>query len=143
MQPIRIILADDHPGIREGLVFLLKKFEDIQIIGEAQDGPEVIQAVEELRPEVVVMDLKMPGMDGAEVIRSLLTRESPPRVIVLSLYLTKKVIQELLNMGISGFIDKDEAIEWLVPAIRGSMTGEVLLSPLVEKQLYGPGGRGN
>jgi DNA-binding NarL/FixJ family response regulator len=139
MEPIRIILADDHPGIREGLFFLLKKFEDIQIVGEAQDGAEVIQAVDELHPDVVVMDLKMPGMDGVEIIRRLFAQESPPRIIVLSLYITKKVIQELLDLGILGFIDKDEAIEWLVPAIRGSMNGETSLSPLVQRQLQGPG----
>lgn len=140
MDTIRIILADDHPGIREGLFFLLKKHEDIEIVGEAEDGPEVIQAVKELHPDIVVLDLKMPGMDGVEIIRRLFSGESPPRVIVLSLYITKKVIQELLNMGIHGFIDKDEAIQWLVPAIRGSMNGDIMLSPLVQRQLSGPGG---
>jgi len=118
MEPIRVILADDHPVMRMGIRNLLSRSPDINVIAEAGNGIEALKLVDELNPDVLVLDMEMPVMDGVEVARRLRTAHSPVKVLVLSAYNDRQYILSVLEQGAAGYLTKDEAPDTIVEAVR-------------------------
>ncbi len=135
MSAIRVLLVDDHTILRVGLRAFLRYHDDIQVIGEAQDGNEALARVDELHPDVVLMDIAMPGMNGIEATRQIRERYSDTRVLILSQYNDPQYILPLLRAGASGYILKDALGTDLVTAVRTVANGETFLCPSVAKTL--------
>jgi DNA-binding NarL/FixJ family response regulator len=124
MEKIRVVIADDHTIMRVGIRNILTRSPDIEVVGEASNGQEAIQLIEALAPDILVLDMEMPIMDGVEVARRLQARRAPVRILVLSAYDDRQYILEMLNMGASGYLIKDEAPEVIVEAVQGISRGE-------------------
>ncbi len=124
MRPIRIVLADDHPLMRAGIRGELEKADDIHIIGEASDGKEALRMVEALTPDILLLDVEMPGMTGVEVARHLQKTESPVMVLALSAHDDEQYIFGLLESGAVGYLVKEEVPETILEAVRGVAHGE-------------------
>ncbi len=124
MSKIRVVIADDHAIMRVGIKNILTRSSEICVVGEASDGAEAITLVNELHPDVLILDMEMPVMDGVEVARRLQASQSPVRILVLSAYDDRQYILEMLNMGASGYLIKDEAPEVIVDAVQGISNGE-------------------
>ncbi|MDT0116154.1 response regulator transcription factor [Microbacterium sp. PRF11] len=138
---IRVAVADDHPIVRAGLVGLLDAADGIDVVGAASDGVEVVDLVEKERPDVVLMDMRMPRRDGDEATAML--RESVPatRVIVLTTYESDDVIMRAIAAGASGYLLKAAPEAELIAGIRAVAAGEVALAPSVARVLVGQAGR--
>ena len=126
---IRVLLADDHVLVREGLRALLAKEEDIQVVAEAGDGREAVQAARRTRPDVAAMDLSMPLLNGVEAVRQMAAWERPPRAILLTVHAEDRYVLEALRAGVRGYVLKKQAAADLVRAIREVSGGGVYLSP--------------
>jgi DNA-binding NarL/FixJ family response regulator len=134
---IRILLVDDHPVVREGLRSILSSFDQISVAAEASSGREAIDISRELRPDVVVMDIGMPGMNGIEAAE-ILNRELPEcKVLALSMYDNRGYVREALRAGASGYVLKDIPPRELVRAIEGVVEGEPTISPQALNSLVG------
>jgi DNA-binding NarL/FixJ family response regulator len=118
MSAIQIVLADDHPLVRRNIHNLIKNAPDIEIIGEAADGPEALRLAAELVPDVLLLDMEMPGLNGMEVARRLRVIKPSVRILVVSTYTDKHYILGALANGASGYLTKEEANQTLVKAIR-------------------------
>jgi DNA-binding NarL/FixJ family response regulator len=132
---IRVVLADDQPLVRTGLRMILNTETDIEVVGEAADGAEAIDRCAELHPDVVLMDVRMPGTDGIEATRSVTAVDDPPRVLVLTTFDLDEVVYDALRAGASGFLLKDAPEERLVAAIRVVADGGSLFAPSVTRRL--------
>lgn len=128
---IKIILADDHTILRESLCALLAKQQGFQIVGEASDGRTAFRLTQELSPDVVVMDVNMPDLNGIEATRQIITGNPSIKVIALSMYSEKQFIDEMLQAGASGYMLKDAAFEELVHAINCVVKNQIYLSPSI------------
>ena len=133
--PIRVLLVDDHEVLRAGVRALLGATPDVQVIGDASSGTEAVRVVERLQPEVVVMDLDMPGGDGGEATRALCALPRPPKVLILSMHTEEERLIPLLELGASGYLAKDVAERELVEAIRVVAGGDVYVRPHVARLL--------
>lgn len=127
----RILLADDHPIFREGLVALIEKVPGMKVVRETNEGLQAVNAARELRPDVVVMDLTMPGMNGIEATRRIREEIPETKILCLSVHTQKRFISAVLDMGASGYLPKDCAFEELVGAIRTVMRNQNYLSPAI------------
>ncbi len=132
--PIRILLADDHAIVREGLRALLER-EGFEVVGEAGDGHEAIQGAERLRPDVAVLDLAMPLLNGLEAARTILRSLPQTRTILLTVHTEDQYVLEALRAGISGYVLKTQAKADLVQAIREVSKGGIYVSPGVSRTL--------
>ncbi len=134
---IRVLIADDQAMVRTGLSLILRPYEDIEIVGEASDGHEAVEAARRLRPDVVLMDVRMPRMDGIEATRRLLGAGAShrPRVLVLTTFDLDEYVYDALRAGAGGFMLKDEPPERLLAGIRIVAAGDALLAPTVTKRL--------
>jgi len=135
MRKIRVVLADDHHLVRKGFRALLSQEPDIEVVGEAVDGREAMRTVERVHPDVLVMDLEMPGMSGLEAARQLKKRHGSVRVLVLTMHKDTERILNVLRAGAAGYILKDAAVSDLVDGIRMVHQGEVFLSPAISTQV--------
>ena len=135
--PIRVVLVDDQQLIRVGFRRILETEADIEVVGEAANGAEAIETVHWRKPDVVLMDVQMPGMDGLEATRRLLAAPEPPRVIILTTFELDEYVFEALRAGASGFLIKNAPPEDLVAAIRSVVAGGALLSPSVTARVIG------
>jgi DNA-binding NarL/FixJ family response regulator len=124
MSPIRVVLADDHPVVRNGIRHLLEKVVDIEVLGEASTGGEALKLVQELKPDILLLDMEMPDLNGREVAAKLQQIGSPVKVLALSAYDDPVYIRELLESGAAGYLVKEEAPETIVEAVRGVSHGE-------------------
>ncbi|GAA1267103.1 MULTISPECIES: response regulator [Streptomyces violaceusniger group] len=124
---IRVLLVDDHQVVRRGLRTFLQVQDDIEVVGEASDGEEGVARAEELRPDVVLMDVKMPGLDGIEALRTLRDLDNPARVLVVTSFTEKRTVVPALRAGAAGYVYKDVDPEALARAIRSVHSGHVLL----------------
>jgi DNA-binding NarL/FixJ family response regulator len=134
---IRVLIVDDQPLLRTGFRMILDAEPDIEVVGEAGDGREAIEAARRLRPDLVIMDIRMPVMDGVEATRLLAAAgvEHPVRVLVLTTFDLDEYIVEALRNGASGFLLKDAPAEQLIGAIRVIADGGALLAPAVTRRL--------
>jgi DNA-binding NarL/FixJ family response regulator len=128
---IRVLLADDHAILREGLASLIEKQQDILVVGEAEDGNECLEKTSALIPDVVVLDIKLPGMSGIEVCKQLKTSHPLIRVIMLSMYEDFEYVNQSLQAGADGYLLKKVASSELVSAVRKAYQGEKTFSPQV------------
>jgi NarL family two-component system response regulator LiaR len=132
---IRVLIADDHAVVRQGLRTFLDLQEDIEVVGEAGDGAEALEAAERLSPDVVLIDLVMPGVDGIEAIRGLRERAPSVRAIVLSSFIDDEKLFPAVRAGAAGYLLKDVQPQELVEAIRTVHAGGALLHPRVASRL--------
>ncbi|MER5848862.1 MULTISPECIES: response regulator transcription factor [unclassified Streptomyces] len=128
---IRVLLVDDHQVVRRGLRTFLEIQDDIEVVGEASDGAEGVARTEELRPDVVLMDIKMPGTDGIEALRKLRELENPAKVLIVTSFTEQRTVVPALRAGASGYVYKDVDPDALAGAIRSVYAGHVLLQPEV------------
>ncbi len=133
--PVRIVVADDHQVVRTGFAALLDTQPDFTVLGTASDGAEAVRMSGELRPDVVLMDVRMPGTDGIEATRQLTGRADGPRVIILTTFDLDEYVFDALRAGASGFLLKDVTAERLFEAVRVVAAGEALLAPAVTRRL--------
>ncbi|HPX60791.1 MAG TPA: response regulator transcription factor [Deltaproteobacteria bacterium] len=128
---VRLLLADDHIIMREGLKLLLSKAADIEVVAEASNGREAVALADELRPDLIVMDLNMPVMGGIEATRCILASDSSARIIVLSMLADRDCVSESLKLGVKGYLLKDCAAGELLAAIRAVAAGVAYLGSIV------------
>ena len=126
---IRIVIADDHSLIRQGIRSLLDDIQDIEVVGEAEDGLTARALVERLQPDVLIIDINMPGLTGVQVAEQLTAQNIRTRIIILSMYSDEKVVRQALRSGAKGYLLKRAVIEELVLAIRSVHTGNAYFSP--------------
>ncbi|GAA0440135.1 response regulator transcription factor [Streptomyces olivaceiscleroticus] len=141
--PIKVLLVDDHQVVRRGLRTFLEVQDDIEVVGEAADGEEGVAAAERLGPDVVLMDIKMPGMDGVEALRLLREQRSPARVLIVTSFTEQRTVIPALRAGAAGYVYKDIDPEALAGAIRSVHAGHVLLQPEVADALLSQEEAGN
>jgi two-component system, NarL family, response regulator NreC len=133
--PVRILLADDHGVVRKGLRFLLERQSDMQVIGEAADGREAVRIAEAMNPEIVIMDIAMPLLNGIEATSQMMKRNSQIGVIILSMHSDEDYLLSALNAGAKGYLLKDSAEDDVVKAIRSVSHGTPYFSPEIAKTL--------
>lgn len=129
--PIKIILADDHNLIREGLRTLISDEPNMSVIAEADDGRTAVQLADKMSPDVVIMDISMPGLNGIEATRQILSKSPAPKVIALSMHTERRMILEMLNAGASGYLLKDCAFGEVIRAIETVISNCTYLSPKI------------
>jgi DNA-binding NarL/FixJ family response regulator len=133
---IRVLIADDHELVRSGLRTMLDAQDDLDVVGEAADGAAAVEEAWQLRPDVVVMDIRMPRVDGIEATRRILAHEpDPPKLLVLTTFDLDEYVWEALRAGAAGFLLKDAAPQQIADAIRTIATGESLFAPAVTRRL--------
>jgi DNA-binding NarL/FixJ family response regulator len=124
MSSIRVVLADDHPVVRSGIRSLLERAVDVSIVGEASTGSEALRLVEEMHPDVLLLDMELPDVKGVEVAQQLKRAGSTVKILVLSAHDDPAYIRELFESGAAGYLVKEEAPETIVEAVRGVAHGE-------------------
>jgi DNA-binding NarL/FixJ family response regulator len=132
---IRVLVVDDHPVVRSGLIGMLDVEDDLEVVGEAADGEEAVIRVRELTPDVVLMDLRMPRLDGAGATRRIVAAHPPCRVLVLTTYDTDADIVRAVEAGATGYLLKDTPRVQLVDAVRAAARGDTVLAPPVAARL--------
>jgi DNA-binding NarL/FixJ family response regulator len=137
MRPIRLLVADDHPVVRDGLRAMLATQPDMELVGEAATGTEAVELARALRPDVVLMDLQMPKLDGPAAIATLRQQAPEVRVLVLTTFGTDADITRAVDAGATGYLLKDAPREQLFGAIRAVARGEAVLSPSVATRVLG------
>jgi DNA-binding NarL/FixJ family response regulator len=135
VSPIRLLIVDDHPVVRDGLRGMLSSDPDLEVIGEASDGVEALAMAEARKPDVILMDLRMPGLGGVAAIRELGERGLSARVLVLTTYDSDSDVVAALESGATGYLLKDSPREELVRAIHAAARGEAVLAPSVATRL--------
>jgi len=135
MRKIKILLVDDHAIMRDGIKALLSIYDDIEVVGEASEGREAVEMARELNPDVVVMDISMPGMDGLEVTRRLTKRNPGMKVIILTQHDNREYILSAIKVGAAGYIPKKALGSDLISAIRAVHSGDSFLYPSAAKTL--------
>jgi two-component system response regulator NreC len=130
---ISIVIADDHSLIRQGIRSLLDDVQDIEVVGEADDGPTARALAERLKPDVLIIDINMPGLTGVQVTEALTAQNVPTRVMILSMYSDEQVVRQALHSGAKGYLLKRSVIEELVPAIRSVHAGNAYFSPEIAR----------
>ena len=132
---IQVILADDQPLIRAGLRRLIEQIPDIDVVGEAGTGAEAVRLARDAHPDVIIMDIRMPGMDGIEATQLITAGQTPTRVLVLTTFDDDDYVYGALRAGASGFLVKDMALEDFLTAIRVVAAGDAIIAPSVTRRL--------
>lgn len=135
MKPIRVLLADDHTLLRAGIRGLLERLQGVEVVGEAGDGHEALRLAESLQPDVVLLDVTMPGLNGLEVSGRLAALDASIRVLILSMHTSEEYVLRALRAGCAGYLLKDSAVSELEVAVRAVARGETYLSPAVSKRV--------
>lgn len=144
MKPTRIFLADDHAILREGLKHILNTLPGCEVVGEAGDGQQALEQIEQLKPDIAVMDISMPVLTGIEVTRRVRRYYPDIKVIILSRHDNEEYVYQLLQYGVHGYIVKEEAGDDLIRAVEAVLQGETYLSPRIAKKVvsdFRAGGR--
>jgi DNA-binding NarL/FixJ family response regulator len=132
---IRVLIADDQALLRGGFRMILESQRDIEVVGEAADGHEALALARELSPDVVLMDIRMPELDGLEAARRLLAEHDSPRVLMLTTFDENEYVYEAMKAGASGFLLKEIQPEQLAEAVRVAAAGDALLAPSITRRL--------
>ena len=140
MTAIRLLIADDHPIMRDGLRGVFGGDEDFEVVGEAGDGAEAGQKAQALRPDVILMDLRMPGVGGVEAITRLRDQQNPARILILTTYDTDRDVLPAIKAGATGYLLKDAPRDELIRAVRAAHRGQSVLAPTVASTLVGLAG---
>jgi DNA-binding NarL/FixJ family response regulator len=135
VKPIRVLLADDHTLLRAGIRGLLERLQGVEVVGEAGDGHEALRLAESLQPDVVLLDVTMPGLNGLEVSGRLAALDASIRVLILSMHTSEEYVLRALRAGCAGYLLKDSAVSELEVAVRAVARGETYLSPAVSKRV--------
>lgn len=135
MTKCRVLVADDHGVVRKGLRFLLEQQEDMEVVGEAGDGREAVRMAEELDPNIIVLDIAMPQLNGIDAAEQILRRSPEAKIILLSMYADEEYLTRALTVGVRGYLIKDSAEIDLVRAVRAVAAGKSYFSPAVAKTL--------
>jgi DNA-binding NarL/FixJ family response regulator len=135
MTPLRILLADDHTLVRAGIRALLAQMPDIEVVGEAGDGREALALVKALRPDVLLMDIAMPGMSGLEAAAQVKKECPGVKVIILSMHANEEYVMQALRAGATGYLLKDAASVELDLALKAAVAGQTYLSPAISKRV--------
>ncbi len=130
---IRVLVADDHHLVRQGLRALLQTYPEVEVIGEASTGQEAIELTEKLQPDVVVMDLSMPRLDGVQAATRILDLNLPTQVVIVSMHADTGIIHGLVRSGVKGYLLKDALVDELLLAIRSAQAGKLYLSPTISE----------
>jgi two-component system response regulator NreC len=130
---IKMLLVDDHEIMRQGLYMLLEKQPDIEVVGMAHNGRMAMEMARELAPDLIVMDVNMPGLDGVDATRQITATDSKVKIVALSMHAKKGFIVEMLKAGASGYVLKESAFSELIAAINTVLSGEVLLSSKITR----------
>jgi len=133
--PIRVLIADDEAIVRDGLRAIVEHERDLEVVGEAADGAQAVAAARELEPDVALLDIQMPNLDGVEATRRLLALPRPPRVLILTTFDRNEYVYEAMRAGASGFLLKDVRRGQLTDAIRTVVDGEMLVAPTITRRL--------
>ncbi|MFC2015209.1 response regulator [Chloroflexota bacterium] len=132
---IKVLIVDDHQVLRDGLRLLFEKTTDIEVVGEASDGNEAISKIEELKPDVVLMDITMPGLSGLETSRHIIKTDPDIKILLLSVHESDEYLAEMLNIGLAGYILKIASGTEVISAIRAVYQGDVYLYPSIARML--------
>ena len=141
--PITVAIADDHAIVRDGLRAVLKAVPDLRFVGEAADGQDALRLAERVGPDVLVLDLMLPGLNGFEVARQVRRRAPRTRVVVLSMHADPAYVAEALRAGATGYVVKDAPIEQLLAAVRAAAAGRRYLGPPLSEAAVGLADRGD
>lgn len=133
--PIRILLADDHLIVRMGLATIISLEDDMEVVGEAEDGADAIRLTDKLNPDVIVMDIMMPNVNGAEATRQILARHPDAKILVLTTFCKSAEVREAVNAGAVGALLKDASKSVFVDAIRRTAIGKRIVSPEIEREI--------
>ena len=134
--PIRVLLVDDHEIVRRGLAVFLDGYDDLELVGQAADGEEAVALADDLLPDVILMDCVMPKMDGPSAIRAIRQQRPDAKIIALTTFRDKELVQSTLQAGAVGYLYKDASVDELADAIRGAHSGNtVMLSPQAAEAL--------
>ena len=137
VRPVRVLIVDDDALVRSGLSMMLGAFDELEVVGSVSDGTEVVAAVNSFRPHVVLMDIRMPGMDGLTATAELRRRRDPPVVIVLTTFDTDEHVRRAMRVGASGFLLKHEPPADIARAVCRAADGEPIFTPSVLRQVMG------
>ena len=132
---IRLVIADDQELVRTGFRVILNAEPDLDVVGEAKDGREAIDAIRSLAPDVVLMDIRMPNLDGIEATKRIAAETNAPRILILTTFDLDEYVYDALRAGASGFLLKDAGADELIHAVRVVAAGEALLSPSITRRL--------
>ena len=133
--PVRIMLADDHTIVRQGLARLLEDHQGLKVVGEAINGQAVVEKAMKLKPDIIIMDIAMPRMNGIEATKRIRKQLPETKIIILSMYSHEHYIHELLECGVSGYLLKDSGGRDIIKAIDAAMKNETFLSPSISKKV--------
>jgi DNA-binding NarL/FixJ family response regulator len=135
---IRVLIAEDHHLVRQGLRALLEKASDIEVVGEAQDGLEAVECAERIKPDVIVMDLAMPRLNGSQAVEQIRSLHLPTQVVILSMYSDETLVRQAIRSGAKGYLLKRSVAEELLLAVRAAAKGETFLSSAVSASIIEP-----
>lgn len=130
---VRLLIADDHPLVRHGIRALLQAHKEWSVVGEAADGNEVLLKIEKLRPDIAILDITMPGLDGLEITRRLHAAASKAKILVLSMHESDQLVRRLLDAGCRGYVLKSDLAVDLIKAVKLVAQGKVFLTPRVSE----------
>jgi two-component system response regulator DegU len=134
-ESIRVVIVDDHPVVRAGLRLILDSTRDIQVVAEGAAGSDAIQLVDQYDPDILILDINLPDMNGVEAARQLLDRGKPTAILALTIHNDDQTIFKLLELGVKGYVLKDDALETLTVAIRAIAAGGNWLSPSITRHV--------
>jgi len=132
---IKILVADDHPVVRDGIVSIIELEKDMRIVGQAEDGVEAVELAEKLLPDIVLLDLRMPRLDGLEVIAQIQSRQGPSKVVVLTTFESEQDVHVSLKAGARGYLLKDTCRQTLLETIRQVHDGKTCIPPRIGQKL--------
>jgi DNA-binding NarL/FixJ family response regulator len=132
---LRVLIADDHPIFRKGLLLAIEAERSIEIVGEAGDGPQALHLTGKLTPDVIVLDIEMPGMTGLQVAGEIIKRRLPVQISFLTMYKEEDMFNEAMDLGVKGYVLKESAVSDIVAAIKTVAAGRYYLSPSISEYL--------
>lgn len=131
MERIRIVLADDHPVFIQGLISILRNEKNIEILGQASDGQTALTLIQKYKPDIAILDVQMPGPDGFELAQRFYTEQSPVKIIILTMFKEESFIKKVLDLGVRGYVLKENAIDDIIDSINIVFNGGIYLSDTV------------